>query len=52
MTGAASALVVAVLLVIVLAVRIVGEEKLLVRELPGYDEYRQRVRRRLVPFVW
>jgi len=32
--------------------RIRHEEAVLVRELPGYDEYRQRVRYRLVPFIW
>ena len=32
--------------------RILNEEAVLVRELAGYDEYRRRVRYRLVPFVW
>ena len=32
--------------------RIRNEEDVLVRELAGYDEYRRRVRYRLVPFVW
>jgi len=32
--------------------RIFDEEKLLVKELPGYLEYRNKVRRRLMPFVW
>jgi protein-S-isoprenylcysteine O-methyltransferase Ste14 len=35
-----------------LAVRCVFEERFLRRELPGYEEYMQRVRYRLVPFVW
>lgn len=52
LTGAASALVVALLLVVVLVVRIRGEEKLLADELDGYDEYRRRVRYRLVPGIW
>jgi len=38
--------------VLVLAVRILDEEKMLVEELPGYPEYRQRVRYRLIPNVW
>jgi len=50
--SAASALVVGLALVVLLAVRSLDEEALLTRELPGYDEYRQRVRYRLVPFVW
>jgi protein-S-isoprenylcysteine O-methyltransferase Ste14 len=32
--------------------RLVDEEHLLVRELPGYADYRRQVRYRLVPFVW
>ena len=35
-----------------LAVRIRGEEKMLVRELEGYAEYRKKVRFRLIPGVW
>ena len=35
-----------------LAVRIVVEEQFLRRELAGYDAYTQRVRYRLIPFVW
>jgi len=32
--------------------RILDEEKLLERELPGYKEYEQKVRYRLVPYLW
>jgi len=35
-----------------LVVRIRHEEDVLVRELKGYEEYRHRVRYRLVPLVW
>ncbi len=35
-----------------LAWRILDEEKLLKQDLPGYDEYTQKVRYRLVPYVW
>ncbi len=35
-----------------LALRIRIEERTLARTLPGYVEYRERVRFRLVPFVW
>jgi protein-S-isoprenylcysteine O-methyltransferase Ste14 len=35
-----------------LAVRIVYEERFLRRELAGYEEYTERVRYRLVPWVW
>jgi len=33
-------------------VRIVGEERMLVRELAGYEQYRHQVRYRLVPGIW
>ena len=32
--------------------RILNEEKLLKEELPGYKEYCQKLRFRLIPFVW
>ncbi len=51
-TGAVSALVVGLALAGLLAVRSLDEEALLTRELPGYEEYRRRVRYRLIPFVW
>ena len=36
----------------VLYVRIANEEKVLLRDLPGYREYTQRVRYRLIPYIW
>ncbi len=39
-------------LLVGLVLRILSEEALLVRELPGYEEYRRTVRWRLVPGVW
>lgn len=36
----------------ILMMRVVDEEKLLVDELAGYREYREKVRSRLVPGVW
>jgi protein-S-isoprenylcysteine O-methyltransferase Ste14 len=36
----------------VLALRIRDEEKLLQEELDGYREYTQKVRYRLMPFMW
>lgn len=32
--------------------RIIGEEKLLSAELSGYDEYKKKVKYRLIPFIW
>jgi protein-S-isoprenylcysteine O-methyltransferase Ste14 len=45
-------LLVLVLTIPVLVLRILDEERLLEDELHGYGEYVQRVRYRLVPFVW
>lgn len=38
--------------VVVLAARILDEEKALIHELAGYQEYMQKVPYRLVPYVW
>ena len=32
--------------------RILNEEEVLARDLPGYREYLQRVRYRLLPYIW
>jgi len=32
--------------------RMLDEERILARDLPGYTEYQRRVRHRLVPGVW
>lgn len=36
----------------VLIMRIRGEERLLEKELQGYAEYKQKVRYRLIPYIW
>jgi protein-S-isoprenylcysteine O-methyltransferase Ste14 len=36
----------------ILAWRLIDEERVLTRDLPGYADYCRRVRYRLVPFVW
>ncbi|MBE6943179.1 MAG: isoprenylcysteine carboxylmethyltransferase family protein [Ruminococcaceae bacterium] len=36
----------------IIIVRLRDEEKLLTRELPGYAEYKQKVRYRIIPFIW
>jgi protein-S-isoprenylcysteine O-methyltransferase Ste14 len=38
--------------VVILAIRIVLEERMLTTELRGYADYSARVRYRLIPFVW
>ena len=36
----------------IIVVRLKDEEELLTRELPGYSEYKQKVKYRIIPFVW
>ena len=36
----------------IIAKRIKGEEELLERELEGYSEYKQKVKYRMIPFIW
>jgi protein-S-isoprenylcysteine O-methyltransferase Ste14 len=45
-------LLISLLLTLVLIVRISGEEKMLANELEGYEDYRQKVKYRLIPFIW
>jgi protein-S-isoprenylcysteine O-methyltransferase Ste14 len=40
------------LLILILAFRSIGEEKMLMQELDGYHEYRKKVRWRLIPFIF
>ena len=35
-----------------IAVRLLDEEKLLTKELPGYVAYKKKVKYRLIPFIW
>jgi protein-S-isoprenylcysteine O-methyltransferase Ste14 len=39
-------------MILVLALRLLDEEKFLCKSLPGYEEYCQRVRSRLAPSIW
>ena len=36
----------------IITVRLLDEEKLLTQELPGYEAYKQKVKYRLLPFIW
>lgn len=36
----------------IIAVRIANEEKVLTEQLDGYREYRQKVKYRIIPFIW
>ena len=37
---------------VIITVRLLDEEKLLTRELPGYEEYKKKVKYRLIHFIW
>lgn len=37
---------------VIIVVRIINEEKVLTEELEGYSEYKEKVKYRLIPFVW
>jgi protein-S-isoprenylcysteine O-methyltransferase Ste14 len=50
--GSVVGLVIAGVMTLLLAGRIVGEERMLVEQLDGYADYQRSVRYRLVPFVW
>ena len=50
--GSAFGLAIGFALLLLVAGRIVGEERLLVQELEGYEEYRTKVKYRLIPLIW
>src|SRR5262249_53997634 len=50
--GSVYGLVIAVIGLVGLVGRIVGEERTLVHELDGYEAYQRKVRYRLFPFIW
>lgn len=50
--GSIPAFIVMLLYPFIIARRIQNEEEVLLRDLPGYAAYRQKVRWRLVPYIW
>jgi protein-S-isoprenylcysteine O-methyltransferase Ste14 len=52
MLGSAVGMLIGIALVLLLMIRIRGEEILLARELGGYEAYREKVRYRLFPGIW
>ena len=50
--GSVYGLVLGFLLILLLAWRCLGEEKMLVVELDGYRDYQKKVKYRLIPFIW
>ena len=50
--GSWFALIVFGLYPVLIVIRLKDEEELLTRELPGYGDYKKKVRYRLIPFLW
>lgn len=50
--GSVFAFIVFLVYPVLIAVRLLNEEKLLEKELDGYKEYKEKVKYRLIPFVW
>ena len=50
--GSYLALVFAVLLFIIIVIRLLYEERFLLKNLLGYKEYCEKTRHRLIPFIW
>ena len=47
-----SALIAVAFYPVIITVRLKDEEALLTKELPGYAEYKKKVKYRLLPFIW
>jgi len=50
--GSMYGFLIGILISFLLVARIVGEERMLVKELDGYVDYRRKVKYRLIPFIW
>ena len=50
--GSLGALLIFLMYPFIIVKRLLGEEKVLTRELAGYAEYKEKVKYRLIPFIW
>ena len=50
--GSWCALIVFGIYPVIIVIRLKDEEKLLTQELPGYAEYKQKVKYRIIPYIW
>ena len=50
--GSWYALIVFAFYPVIIVARLKAEEALLTKELPGYDAYKQKVKYRILPFIW
>lgn len=52
LVGSVYGLLLSAVAMLILVVRIIGEEKMLIEELEGYTAYQKKVKYRLIPFIW
>lgn len=50
--GSIYGIIVGIFLSLIFVARIIGEEKMLILELDGYPEYKDKVEYRLIPYIW
>jgi protein-S-isoprenylcysteine O-methyltransferase Ste14 len=50
--GSSYGLIIGYILIFLLGGRIIGEERMLIKELEGYQDYKKKVKYRLIPFIW
>ena len=50
--GSIYGVIIGLVILFILVIRIIGEEKMLVNELEGYADYKKKVKYRLIPSVW
>jgi protein-S-isoprenylcysteine O-methyltransferase Ste14 len=50
--GSLYGILIGLLISSLVAARIIGEERMLVKDLEGYTNYRKKVKYRLIPFIW
>jgi len=52
LVGSIYGLIISIIGFLLLVIRILGEEQMMVKELDGYVSYKQKVKYRLIPFLW
>ena len=52
LVGSVVGLIITLIGMIAIIGRIIGEEKMMLEELEGYEEYKQKVKYRLIPLIW
>jgi protein-S-isoprenylcysteine O-methyltransferase Ste14 len=50
--GSIYGIIVGIFLSIIFVARIIGEERMLIVELDGYPDYKDKVKYRLIPYIW